>query len=45
MKKNKIIALASVAVRLNSCGLYNKYERPDVNTQGLVRDVVADNDT
>ena len=45
MKKNKIIALASVAVLLNSCGLYNKYERPDVNTPGLVRDVVADNDT
>ena len=45
MKKNKIIALASVAVLLNSCGLYNKYERPDVNTKGLVRDVVADNDT
>ena len=45
MKKNKIIALASVAVLLNSCGLYNKYERPDVNTQGMVRDVVADNDT
>lgn len=45
MKKNKIIALASVAVLLNSCGLYNKYERPDVNTQGLVRDVVVDNDT
>ena len=45
MKKNKIIALVSVAVLLNSCGLYNKYERPDVNTQGLVRDVVADNDT
>lgn len=45
MKKNKIIALASVAVLLNSCGLYNKYERPDVNTQGLVRDAVADNDT
>ena len=45
MKKNNIIALASVAVLLNSCGLYNKYERPDVNTQGLVRDVVADNDT
>lgn len=45
MKKNKIIALASVAVLLNSCGLYNKYERPDINTQGLVRDVVADNDT
>ncbi len=30
---------------LSSCGLYNKYERPDVNTQGLVRDAVNDGDT
>ncbi len=31
---------------LSSCGLYNKYERPDnVNTAGLIRDVVVDNDT
>ena len=30
---------------LASCGLYNKYERPDVNTQGLIRDVVVDGDT
>ena len=31
---------------LSSCGLYNKYERPDnVNTTGLIRDVVVDNDT
>ena len=28
-----------------SCGLYNKYERPEVNTQGLVRDIVSDGDT
>ena len=30
---------------LASCGLYNKYERPDVNTRGLVRDVVSLTDT
>ena len=31
---------------LASCGLYNKYERPDnVNTTGLVRDVTSDGDT
>ena len=31
---------------LGSCGLYNKYERPDnVQTQGLIRDVVVDGDT
>ncbi|MCR5679466.1 MAG: efflux transporter outer membrane subunit [Prevotella sp.] len=30
---------------LSSCGLYNKYERPDVNTAGLVRDVQNDVDT
>ena len=31
---------------LSSCGLYNKYERPDdVNTKGLIRDLVSDTDT
>ena len=30
---------------LASCGLYNKYERPDVNTTGLIRDAVVDTDT
>lgn len=30
---------------LTSCGLYNKYERPDVNTTGLIRDIVIDTDT
>ena len=30
---------------LSSCGLYNKYERPDVHTQGLIRDAVSDADT
>ncbi len=30
---------------LASCGLYNKYERPDVDTAGLFRDVQSDVDT
>lgn len=30
---------------LTSCGLYNKYERPDVNASGLIRDAVSDADT
>ena len=31
---------------LSSCGLYNKYERPDnINTKGLIRDLVNDGDT
>ena len=33
------------AMLLSSCGLYNKYERPDVNTTGLIRDIVIDTDT
>ena len=36
----------SATLLMSSCGLYNKYERPDnVQTQGLVRDVVSDGDT
>ncbi len=30
---------------LSSCGVYDKYERPDVNTSGLIRDVQSDVDT
>ena len=30
---------------LASCGVYNKYERPNVNTAGLIRDVLIDTDT
>lgn len=33
------------ATLLSGCGLYNKYERPDVNVQGLIRDVDSDIDT
>lgn len=45
MKKSNIIAIMSAAVLMSSCGLYNKYERPDVNTKGLVRDVMSTTDT
>ena len=44
MKKINII-LMSVAVLMSSCGLYNKYERPEINTKGLVRDVSSSTDT
>ena len=30
---------------LSSCGLYNKYERPEVDAKGLVRDTVSITDT
>ena len=35
----------SAALLLSSCGLYNKYERPDVKTDGIVRDPVSLTDT
>lgn len=37
--------MISAAALLSSCGIYNKYERPDVNTKGIVRDVVSATDT
>ena len=30
---------------LSGCGLYNRYERPEVDTKGLVRDTVSITDT
>lgn len=30
---------------LTGCGVYNKYERPEVDTQGLIRDAFSDVDT
>lgn len=41
----KVMIFATVALLMSSCGLYNKYERPDVNTKGLVRDTISDVDT
>ena len=37
--------IAVSALLMTGCGLYTKYERPDVNTTGLVRDVVSLHDT
>ena len=45
MKLNKAILFASATLLLGSCGIYNKYERPEVNTKGLVRDVQSTTDT
>ena len=45
MKKN-IIIMALALLTLSSCKtLYTKYERPDVNTKGLVRDPLSLTDT
>ena len=35
----------SAALLLSSCGLYNKYERPEVKTDGIVRDPLSLTDT
>lgn len=45
MKVRNIILFASAAMMLGSCGIYNKYERPDVNVNGLVRDTARVADT
>ena len=41
----KLMVYMSAALLLSSCGLYNKYERPDVNAEGIVRDPVSLTDT
>ena len=41
----KIMIFATVTLLLGSCGVYNKYERPEVDTKGLIRDAVSDVDT
>lgn len=45
MKKLTIMTILSTAVLMSSCGLYKKYERPQMDIKGLVRDNVAANDT
>ena len=45
MKIKSIIAFASAGLLLGSCGIYNKYERPDVHVKGLVRDSASTADT
>ena len=41
----KAMIYSAVMLLMSSCGLYNKYERPDVDTKGLIRDAVSDVDT
>ena len=42
----KFMIYAAVTLLMSSCGLYNKYERPkNVETSGLIRDVLSDRDT
>lgn len=41
----KTILMFAAALTMTSCGLYNKYERPEVNTQGLVSDPLSLTDT
>ena len=45
MKLKKAILFASAALLMSSCGIYTKYERPEVNAKGLVRDAKSDADT
>lgn len=45
MRKLNVIVMGLAAVVLSGCGLYQKYERPDVNTTGLIRDNVSLTDT
>ena len=37
--------MMSTVALLSSCGVYTKYERPEVNTKGIIRDAVSDVDT
>ena len=41
----KFLNFYIAAMLLSSCGLYNKYERPEVDTKGLVRDTQSLTDT
>ena len=44
MKKSLYIIM-SCTLLLSSCGIYKKYERPEVNTKGLYRHTLSDQDT
>ena len=46
MKRYNFLIIGLAAVTITGCkSLYGKYERPAVNTSGLIRDAVNDNDT
>ena len=39
------LAFSCACATLVGCGVYTKYERPEVNTKGIIRDAVSDVDT
>ena len=41
----KLLVYMSAVLLLSSCGLYNKYERPEVKADGIVRDPLSLTDT
>ena len=43
--KKSLYVIMSCTLLLSSCGIYKKYERPEVNTKGLYRDALSDQDT
>ena len=45
MKSFNIIIMVSAAALLSGCGIYGKYERPEVDAAGIVRDVISNTDT
>lgn len=45
MKKQIILYTVCLAATMSSCHIYKSYDRPEVDTKGLYRDPVADNDT
>lgn len=45
MKSFNIIIMVSAAALLSGCGIYGKYERPEVDAVGIVRDVTSNTDT
>ena len=45
MKIQNILPIAFAAALMSGCGIYTKYERPTVNTTGLVRDSASVADT
>lgn len=45
MKSFNIIIMVSAAALLSGCGIYGKYERPEVDADGIVRDVTSNTDT
>ena len=39
------MTIAIAALLMSSCGIYNKYHRPEVEWEGLIRDIISPTDT